>query len=78
MDFVAVVQGIQHGQIAFTRHAEHAVHAMQDKRIHQGVGGTIHLVVSLKTRPCRNCNTASSRAVDLPFHSTKPAASGQR
>ena len=78
LDVVTVVQGIQHGEVAFSRHAKHTVDTVQHQCIHQGVGGAFHLVVSSRIESFRNFSMARSSANAVLFHSATPAVSGQR
>ena len=47
LDGIAVMQGVEHGEIALARHAEHPVHAMRGKAIDKQIGGTARHAVIL-------------------------------
>ena len=60
LDGVAVVQGVERGQVAFTRHAEHPVDAVRGQAIDEKIGGTT------RHRQCPHSEVRQTIAASVP------------
>ena len=53
-----LVEAVEHGEVAFARHAEGGVDALRDERFDEGVAGEARRCGGVMRRACRNGNAS--------------------